>query len=257
MKVSYLRNKNNKRFDVRDAVGSKLKHYNVTQGACSDGKYIYVAFEQKENKKKKREHRIKIVKLDPKTRKILKVSAPLKLGHANDMCVSGTFLYITHSGSAKYIHKVNTATLAKGKDIPIVYPDKYKKRITGFNGISTFGEAYILRCMGGHYVMYLDKNFKFSKVEKFTDPFKDKKEDSQGMVYSGGIVYRAYSRLQSKSKNYICKFSPEGKLKSKIKVETKGELENLFFIDGKLYGMIYRKKTKGKNQYMSYIFKAK
>ena len=52
MKVSYLRTKNNKRFDVRDAVGSKLKHYNVTQGACSDGKYIYVAFEQKENKKK-------------------------------------------------------------------------------------------------------------------------------------------------------------------------------------------------------------
>jgi len=258
MKVTYLRNPSDKsRFDVRAAVGDKLKHYNVTQGACSDGRYIYVAFEQKEHKEKKREHRIKIVKLDPETRKILKVSAPLKLGHANDMCARGAFLYVTHSGTKKVIHKVNTSTLAKGKDIEIDVPKKYRKHITGFNGISTYGEAYLLRGMGGNYVLYLDKNFKVSKIEKFTKPFKDK-EDSQGMTYKDGIVYRAYSRLQSAKKNFICKFSKVGKLVSKSKVEIKGELENIFFIGDKLYGMVYRKKKKdGKTHYMSYIFKVK
>lgn len=257
MKALYLRDKNKKRLDIRALAGDKLKHYNVTQGACSDGDLIYIAYEQKA--KHGREHRIKIVIFDPTHRKIVKISKPLALGHANDMCCYGNYIYVTHSGTKKIVHKINKTTLGKCKDVAIKLPEGLRKKVTGFNGIATYEDGFMLRCMNCQYFAYFDKNFKYLSNAKFSKPFKDKqKEDAQGITYSKGTVYRAYSRLQSASKNYICKFKRNGKLVSKAKLETKGELENLFFIGGSLYGMIYRKKKKGgKKQYMSYIFKAK
>ena len=76
------------------------------------------------------------------------------------------------------------------------------------------------------------------------------------MVQAGETIWRAYSRLQSKTKNYICKFKKNGKLISKSRLNTKGELESIFFINGQLYATIYRKKKiDGKKHYMAYICK--
>lgn len=253
MKAKYLR-KGDKRWDVKAAAGDKLKHYNVTQGACSDGCYIYMAFEQKP--KHGREHRIKIVKVNPATKKVEKVSKAMSLGHANDMCIFNGELLITHSGSKKVIHRVKISSFTKLKDISIDVPKKYRKYITGFNGIAKTEDGFVLRGLGGNQVLYLDEKFKVKKVVKFTKPFE--KRDSQGMDYHKGIVYRSYSRLQSASKNYICKFKPDGKLISKSQVKSKGELESVFIHQGKIYGTMYRKKKKdGKKHYMAYIFEGK
>ena len=254
MKANYLR-KNGKRWNIREEAGDKLKHFSVTQGACSDGCYIYMAFEQKP--KDGRPHRIKIAKINPATMKVEKVSGALNLGHANDMCIFSGELLITHSGTKKIIHRVSLSSFKKLKDIPIDVPKKYRKHITGFNGIAKNSDnELILRCMGGNYVAYLDDKFKIRKVTKFTKPFE--KRDSQGMDYSKGVLYRSYSRLQSASKNYICKFKPDGKLISKMQVKSKGELESVFIHQGKIYGTMHRKKTKdGKTRCMSYIFEGK
>ena len=254
MKANYLK-EDGKRWDIRASAGKKLDHFNVTQGACSGNGYIYMAFEQKANKAKKREHRIKIVELDLANRKVLRVSAPLNLGHANDMCIFGDELLVTHSAGKKVIHRVSIKTFRKLKDIDIKVPDKLKKHVTGFNGITRMGDLIVLRCMGGSYVMYLNQKFKYVDHAKFTKPF-DQKEDSQGMVQAGETIWRAYSRLQSKTKNYICKFKKNGKLISKARLNTKGELESVFFINGQLYATIYRKKKiDGKKRYMAYICK--
>lgn len=254
MKAKYLR-KNNKRWDVKAEAGNKLKHFNVAQGACTDGCYIFMAFEQKPNKEKKREHRIKIAKVNPATKKVEKVSGALNLGHANDMCIFSNELLITHSGTKKVLHRVSLSTFKKLKDIEISVPKKYRKHATGFNGIFRDGAYICLRCMGGNYIMYLDTNFKFVKMVKYTKPFE--KEDSQGMDCKDGVVYRAYSRLQSKTKNYICKFKTNGKLVSKSQLKTKGELENVFIKGGKIWGVVYRKKKiKGEKHFMAYIFEA-
>ena len=253
MKVSYLRDSSGKRIDFRSLAEKELKHFTVPQGSCFDGAYLYMAFEQKENKEAKREHRVKIVKINFATKKIEKISKALKLGHANDMCFNNGVLYITHSGSKKLIHTVKSNSLAKGKDISISYPSKYKKYATGFNGIAKYEDGYVLRCMGGNYLMYFDDDFKFKEAVKYSDGFGSIKVDSQGITYRNGTVVRAFSRLQSKSKNYICKYGLNGKFKTtKSKLKMTGELESVFYVENKLYGTSYRKKGKKR---MAYIFK--
>jgi hypothetical protein len=251
-KVDYIR-KNGKRSDIRAEAWDRLKHYNVTQGACSDGTHIYMAFEQKP--KKGRKHRIKIVVLDPEKKKVLKVSNPLNLGHANDMCIWDGELLVTHSGTKKVVHRVNPSSLKKLKDITIKVPKKHKAHVSGFNGICPCGDRIALRGLGGNRVLYLDGAFNVTDVVKFEKPWDGL--DSQGMDSHGGKIYRSYSKMQTSSKNRLAIFKQDGDLISKSKVEVTGELESVFFHGGRLYGTVFRKKKEGKKKrYHDYIFKA-
>lgn len=259
MKVKYFRDSKKRRIDIRDLAGDKLKHFTVTQGACSDGAYIYMAFEQKA--KEGRPHRIKIVKFCPATKKVLMVSSAMALGHANDMAWHNGTLYITHSAAAKgknpfVIHTVSTVGLKKGRDINVYLTKERKKKTKGFNGIAKTEDGFILRLMGGHYLAETDNQFVIRRYIKCKDAFPKSKKDPQGMTASGETIIRAFSRLQSKSNNYICKFSSKGKLKSKALLKMTGELESVFMMDGKMYGTSYRKKSKdGKKKYMAYVFR--
>lgn len=254
MKVKYLRDSKKRRIDIRDLAGGKLKHFTVTQGACSDGAYIYMAFKQKAIAD--RPHRIKIVKFSPATRKIIKVSSAMNLGHANDMAYHDGKLYITHSRGDKVIHTVFAKSLKKGRDINVKLKKKYDKNCPGFNGISKTEDGFIIRLMGGHYLAKTDDSLVVKDYIHCTNPFPKTKEDTQGTTYDNGTIIRAFSRLQSKNKNYICKFSRYGKLKSKALVKLTGELESVFMIDGKMYGTSYRKKSKDKKKkYMAYVFR--
>ena len=254
MKVKYFRDSKKRRIDIRDLAGDSLKHFTVTQGACSDGAYIYMAFEQKA--KEGRPHRIKIVKFCPATKKIIKVSSAMNLGHANDMTYHDGKLYITHSKGLMAIHTVFAKSLKKGRDIDIELEKKYKKKCHGFNGISKTEDGFIVRLMGGHYLAKTDNNLVVKDYIHCTNAFPKSKKDTQGTTYDNRTIVRAFSRLQSKSSNYICKFSSKGKLKSKALLKMTGELESVFMIDGKMYGTSYRKKSKdGKKKYMAYVFR--
>ena len=211
-----------------------------------------MAFEQKP--KSGRKHRIKIVKIDLSEKRILKISGALNLGHANDLCIYRGELFITHSGTKKVIHRVSPNSLQKLEDVSVKVPKKYKKTVTGFNGICVCGDWLALRGLGGNKILYLDRNFKVEKVVKFDKPFDGL--DSQGMDFYDGYIYRAYSKMQSSSKNRICKFRPDGTLVSKSKADMTGELESVFFHGGRMYGTVFRKKKKdGKMRYHDYIFK--
>ena len=98
--------------NIRSLAGNALKYFTVTQGACSDDRYIYMVFERKP--KGDRTHRCKVVVYDPTVKKVIMVSGALKLGHGNDMCIRDGVLYITHSEGAKVIHRVDAKTLKKG-----------------------------------------------------------------------------------------------------------------------------------------------
>ncbi len=79
------------RIKLVDGIGD----YYVPQGGCTDGKYIYFAFENQKlaadgstlsgSEYNKKDHYAKIVKIDIATWEIVKISEPLVLNHCNDM----------------------------------------------------------------------------------------------------------------------------------------------------------------------------
>lgn len=258
MKVNYI-SRNGKKYDIRGHVGKALTHYNVTQGTCSDGVYIYMCFEQKTNKEKGRPHRIKIVKMVAETLKVIKVSAPLNLGHGNDLTYRDGTLYVTHSAGAKVIHTVSAKTLKKGKDIKITIPNPLKgcskeqrKKITAFNGICKVGSGYALRITANKGFLYLDKNFKVKHYTKYSTDHKT----AQGTTANDKQMVRAFSSLQSDNKNFIVTYKFNGKEKKKISLDVLGEMECVFYVGQELWGSIYRKKKKqGKMNYYAFLFK--
>lgn len=219
-----------------------LKHFTVAQGSCTDGKYIYIAFERKASKT--HSQAIKIAKLTIDPIEVKTVSKPLKIGHANDMCIRDGILYITHSGKKKVIHRVDADTLKKKKKI------KIKAKADGFNGICCYGSGYILRGMGGQTMYVTNKNFNVTRTFKRQKAFSV----SQGITMQGKNLVCTYSQLQSKDKNIVAWFDLHGKFLKKKKLEVMGELESVFVLDGKLHFVIYRKKkVDGKTKYYAYI----
>lgn len=239
--MGYIR-KNGKRLDVRELCGKRLRDFTVVQGSCTDGQYIYLAFERKA--RKSRSQAVKIVKLSITTFEVKKVSKALKIGHANDMCIRGRTLYVTHSAGESVVHRVDADTLEKESDIEVSNKE--------YNGIATYGSGYILRVMGGDKMLIVNK--RWHKVR--TIRTKKHYEVSQGMTQKGGIIYRAYSDYQSSDKNRIVTFDKRGRKLHKKTLDITGELESCFLHNGKLWVVVYRKKKiNGKMKYMAYIAK--
>lgn len=232
--------------DIRTLAPKRLKHFTVPQGACTDGKHIFIAFEQKP--KHGRPHRIKIVKLDAKTLRLVTVSGALKLGHANDLCIRDGIIYATHSAGSRTIHRVNAKTLKQKKGISVKVPKKYaKKGIKEFNGIATYGKnRFLVRVMHGRGMAVLDHKMTVKRFFR-TDT---NHEVSQGITTDGMVIVRAYSVGQS-GKNYIVEYSVKGKEKSRHRVDLGGEMECVFVLDGQRYVTTYVKHGKEREAYIA------
>ena len=205
------------------------KGYTVPQGACSDGKYIYIVVE------KKKPQGCKVIKV--LGTKVVKVSRRLKVGHGNDICYRDGILYITHSKGKKVIHRVDAKTLRQKKGI------KVKRE---YNGICCYDKGYLLREMGTRRIVRVD--FSFHETGSFKTPSYT---TSQGMDYNKHL-YRAYSHGQSRS-NYIRWYDLSGKQLGTKHIDRMGELENVFFLGEKMMCTIYRKK-KVNGKMKRYIF---
>lgn len=236
--MKWLRNKDGKRKNIR--TGKALETYRVPQGACSDGRWIYVAYEQKKPQK------VKIARYDAKTYKLIRVSKALNVGHANDMAYRKGKLYITHSGTTSKIHVVDADTLEHVKDI----------KVAGgyyFNGIAREGDGFLLRCMGGRTMLVVDKHFKKIRTYKAATSIGV----SQSMDTTDKYVIRAWASAnptQSKQ-NYISYNNHKGKLIKKKRLPLTGELESAFMVGDTLHGLVYRKKkVDGKMKYYAFIF---
>lgn len=232
--------------EIRKLAGKKLSHYSVTQGACSDGTYVYMVFERK--KTSKYSHRCKIVKLDLENFKIIKVSGALKIGHGNDIAFLKNKLYITHSEGSKTIHIVDSKTLKQLKGKKVKVPKKFKG-ISAFNAIAPYGkDKLILRVMGSKKLAIIDSSFKIKKVFKTETSYTT----SQGMETLKLTVIRAYSKLQS-GKNYLVTYNLKGKELSRKKIPIKGEMESVFRIENQLYVTTYVRSGKKREAYIGKI----
>lgn len=250
--VEFFTDENGKPIDVRRLAGRSLRFFAWPQGACSDGKYIYMIFERKGLLG--RTHRCKIVKLDGETLTVKAISGELRIGHGNDVTYRDGILYITHSAGSKRIHRVDARTLRQLTGIDVTIPEKLKrKRIQCFNGIACFGGGYILRVMYGAGILVTDENFVGIRYYLTGRKYKT----SQGMDQKNRTIYRAYSSLQSSDKNLLVLFDEDGKVIGKQKLEITGELESVFFMGDQLCGTLYRRTqdSAGRNRRSAYVFK--
>lgn len=244
MRVAYIR-KDGLRLDVRKHAGKRLNTFTVTQGACSDGTNIYMAFERKRSGTHARA--IKIVKMNADTMRVVAISGPLKVGHANDMTYRDGDLYITHSAGRKVIHCVDAVTLKKKGDIRVA-----TNRALFFNGIAKFGNGFVLRNMMGTGMIVTDRSFR--EIRFFNADGGH--PVSQSMEQYAGIMYRTYSVLQSEDKNFLVAFDMDGDVISDNKVEMRGELEACFMHKGELWFTSYRRKQiDGAWRFMAFIGK--
>lgn len=223
---------------INEATGGALNHHRVLEGSCLYGGVYYLMFG---NMSKKTTIICKVKQGVEK--KVLGVSKVLKVGHANDCCVRGNIIYITHSGSKSVIHRVSAASLKKMSDV------KVKGCKGGFNAISCFGDGFIVKKMASHKCYVLTDTFRYRKTIKLSKTYTV----GQGMTWENGRLYRASSTGQS-TNNRVAVYNAKGKLLKVYKFKHKCEVEDVY-VDGKRLIVAYYKKHKvnGKKSFEAYL----
>ena len=123
-------------------------HFNVAQGACSDGQYFYVILESQVvpggGSYKENDHLGKIYKLDAVTMKPVLVSEGLAIDHGNDITYNsklGLLVVIHNAPNRKYLSYVDPDTLevvetVKDNELEmygIAYNEKTDKYVVGIS----------------------------------------------------------------------------------------------------------------------------
>ena len=242
--------------DIRRQAGKRLKKYDIAQGACSDGKFLYMAFEYRRGDSNgSGKARIKIAKVRISNWKLVKVSpSGQKLGHANDITYNPDRKILVVTGAKKkdpYVRLVSPKTLKKTGTKKVRLTRKYKD-VKAFNGIDydRANHCYYIRsrlCGGKSFT--LDQNFKMLDASVIYTVFPTR--HVQGVITSGDNVLIPQSWYQSSGKNTLTIFTRSGAALQTVKIKVTGELESIFFIGKKLYATVH-KKFKGTKK--AYIF---
>lgn len=247
---------NGKKVDVRKQAGSKLNGYTVSQGTCSDGRFLYMCFECRNGDENgSGRARIKIAKVRVSDWKVVKVSGSLKLGHANDITYNGNRRILVVTGAKTndpYVRIVDPSSLKKTGKKKIKLDSSYSY-VKAYNAIDYDPEShtyYIRSRSYGGLCFTLGEDFRmidYSVVPSDTSRYV------QSCATLGDHFILTQSKEQSSSKNSITIFEKAGKKLQEIKIKLTGELESIFMIGNELYATVH--KHVGKSYKTGYILR--
>lgn len=238
-KVSYL-TKNGKNWNLNSKIG-----YSLNQSACSDGKYLYVAFKRDDS------HGI-IGKFDIEKRQLIKKSGVMNLGHANDMTYdySRNKVFVTRRENNDIsLSAIDPNSLTKSTvkiKIPSSVGGYNLNPIKSFNGIAydeNRGQLLIRGRYASSLLIWVDSNYKAVKAIRIKKGFLI---PTQGMEIMNNKVIYSQSLLQYQSSVTSYNRKTGSKIKS-TKLGVHGELEGVFAYKGGLYGITYDKRGKNKS----------
>ena len=244
-----------KKLELRRAAKQKVPGYDTLQGSCYANGYVYFLLENRNVSYSK--GRCKIVKMKLSTRKVVKVSGPLKLSHGNDITfdTKRNRIVVAHSTPVpKKISIVNAKTLKlkKNKTVEIPYdlyklphpkkdPKKYYKSYNGFGAIAYNSRhdcfVALLRGSNFHHLLIMNSSFKPIRFE-----YVDERPNQtvQGIDSYGDYVIVAQSYSSGKPNNQLLIYSwDEGDLLSKLNLGRKFELESVFHTGSSFYAGFY------------------
>ena len=264
-RVTYLKKKG-RALNVRALAGKKLWGYYTTQGACSDGNYVYMAFVLRRDNYRY----AKIMKIRLRDLTCVRVSDRLAIGHANDMtydpergelittaCNKGT-------GSRLYVDRISASNLKHLTRTKIRIPDSVRgagsarlRSVRGFSAVQYDGKSrrFYLKIWGQRAFFVLDRDFRIKSY--FITPGVRQDVTAQGISMHKGKFLRAYSKAQSSDRNLvICSDGTGGKPKT-VRLGVTGELESLFPVGEELYGTVHRRYRDrgGRDRVFSYIIR--
>lgn len=234
-----------KKVDIRKQAGRRLSGYTITQGTCSSGKYLFMAFEKRNGDDDgKKRARIKIAKVRISDWKLVKVSPRgQKLGHANDITYNPYKKYLVVTGAKTYdrhVRIVDPKSLVKIDTKAIRLGSKHSD-VNAFNAIDfdTEERVYLLRSrFGGSKTFILNENFKVQGYEIYQTAWPNRFVQSC-TIYAGQFIL-TQSLNQTAKANTITIFDQNGKRLQNIRLKMKGELESVFMIGKKLYATMHK-----------------
>ncbi|MBE6690911.1 MAG: hypothetical protein E7590_06465 [Ruminococcaceae bacterium] len=235
---------NTKMFDTYTVAGSPAKN-TVMQGGCTDGRYAYICMEnQAGNYSNTYLHDTRIVKVDLATKKLVKLSEPLKLHHSNDMCynaLTGQLIVLHNGKEANVLSFVDPETLTViGTQILPFYVYSIAHEPTT--------DRYVVGKSGGRNYAVLDGNFKVIRSHLDVGPYTnytDTNPVTQGIdcdekyIYSVlGVKYTETDGDTTRTlwRNYLVVHDWSGKyLFAKILPGMTVESENVFHVGNTVY----------------------
>lgn len=234
--------KNGKVFNFRKAAKQKLYRYDTLQGACADSGYAYLSLYNRNVEK------CKIVKLDLATLKVIKVSKPLPIYHANNL---------TYNTKRDLI--AATCCRVKGKRVVFIDPDKLtvrskktirltkkvkhlpksvRKNYQGFTAIA-YNEkhnCYVGRLRGDNNVIIFNGKMKPLRYVRLSG--KKAFLLNQGMESVGNYIYDVRSFKGKHKYNMVTIHTLSGKYVGKMKFprgKSPGNELQCIFHDGKQF----------------------
>ena len=198
--------------------------FSSSQGATSDGKYVYIATKKKDGGTETD----KIVKVDAETWEIVKVSEELYLDHANDMT------YDTARGQLAVVNMVGgVISFIETENLTVTKAPSHPFFTSAIEYIEENGQ-YLLRAGNGFIYTDGDLNqLSYHEVNGY--PAELDKYTGQGMYADTSYLYIPRSPTAGFSDNVIIVCDSEGNYLTTVTLATKMESETIFTIGKKFY----------------------
>ena len=219
--------------------------YTHVQGICCDGTYFYIALLTSAKNKDYTNQYTKILKLNMKTKKIVKAKRIGKIGHSNSLCYNTRNKKIysaTCTNKMTYWCEIDNELNGYKK----VYPkDKNGKKYSNKNFASfsydPVKDQYVVK-MSNKQFGFFDQNFKLIKTVNAQHMKINDSMTGQAIYTDGKNIFSQCGNLSSRpTVNYILCYDMNGKYIQKITLSKLGstsehaELEQLTGWKGKYY----------------------
>lgn len=194
--------------------------YVAMQGGGTDGEYFYLLINASDDSY------AKILKIDPKTMKVVAQNKNLSLAHANDIAYNPNSGYLMVSWCSKNSAKVS-----------LIDPDTLKIVNEIDTGTKFFAITYNLKrnqyavaASGGYDIKLLNNNRSFTVAKTIVG--RDTGLTKQGFDSDDYYIYYSQTDFEIQK---IFTFDWNGKLVRTFTVSMSGEIENIFWYNGNFY----------------------
>ena len=262
MRVLYVKNKKGKKIEYGSASKLKSKGYSIFQGACTDGEYSYLVLFNK------RKNRCRLIKVDPKSNKVLKHSPSYKIYHGNDMAYDSKrdrIVVVHGDGDTKRLSVFDPKTLKKKRTFKLSLRSSFKgastsaaRSLKGVTGIAYDRKKDRFICSVKDTFHYVILSAKFKPIKMVRTKTNSSRLQKQGMEIYGRYILRVMNIYKGKSiVSYIYIYRMNGKFVKRVKIKTGSEPEAVYILNDRLYIPTYVEKVTSRSfRNWSYILKS-
>lgn len=235
--------RDSKTLELRTIAKQTMYGYDTVQGSCTDGTFGYYCLynQNKEN--------CRIAKVRLSTKKVVKVSGVLDVGHGNDITYDSKRkrLVVAHcAGSVRRLDIVNPSTLKVSSSVNVALPqallgatDSQRKAIRCFSGIAYCSnrDQYVVLLANPYNLLVLDGDL---QPVRYATTTKKSGDIYQGIDATSDFILIATSPRTGYGNNTVLAFDWEGTYQGSLALRNLDEVESVYHVGSKFYVSVYR-----------------